>query len=187
MSSKTWLWVLLGVAGIVLIALVGSYNGLVSAKVGVDAGWAQVENVLQRRYDLIPNLVNTVKGYAKHESGVLEEVTRLRSQWGEAKTTKDKVKASNELEGALSRLMVVVEQYPNLKANENFLKLQDELAGTENRIAVERMRYNEAVQYYNLKVVRFPSNLMASLLGYQPSTAYFKAKEGAAEPPKVEF
>jgi LemA protein len=187
MSSKVWLWGLLGFVVIFFLMLVGSYNGLVSANVGVDAQWAQVENVLQRRYDLIPNLVATVKGYAKHEAGVLEEVTRLRSQWGEAKSTPDKVKASNDLEGALGRLMVVVEKYPDLKANEGFLKLQDELAGTENRIAVERMRYNEAVQNYNLKVQRFPSNLMASIFNFKVKDAYFKAKEAAQEPPKVEF
>jgi LemA protein len=146
-----------------------------------------VENVLQRRYDLIPNLVATVKGYAKHEADVLEEVTRLRSQWGEAKTPDAKVSAANNLEGALSRLMVVVEKYPDLKANEGFLKLQDELAGTENRIAVERMRYNESVQNYNLKVQTFPSNIMASLISFKPKDAYFKAKEAAQEPPKVEF
>jgi LemA protein len=131
--------------------------------------------------------VATVKGYAKHEAGVLEEVTRLRSQWGEAKNTPDKVKASNDLEGALSRLMVVVEKYPDLKANEGFLKLQDELAGTENRIAVERMRYNEAVQNYNLKVQSFPSDLMASIFNFKVKDTYFKAKEAAQEPPKVEF
>ena len=187
MNSKVWLWAILGFVVIFALMLVGSYNGLVSANVGVDTQWAQVENVLQRRYDLIPNLVATVKGYAKHEAGVLEEVTRLRSQWGEAHTPGDKVKAANNLEGALGRLMVVVEKYPDLKANENFLKLQDELAGTENRIAVERMRYNEVVQNYNLKVQSFPSNLIASMFHFQPKDAYFKAKEAAQEAPKVEF
>ncbi len=187
MTSKIWLWALFGFIVLFGLMLVGSYNGLVSANVGVDAQWAQVENVLQRRYDLIPNLVNTVKGYAKHEREVLEEVTRLRSQWGEAKNPSDKVRASNDLEGALSRLMVVVEKYPDLKANQGFLQLQDELAGTENRIAVERMRYNEAVQTYNLKVQSFPSNLIASIFNFKPKDAYFKAKEAAKEPPKVEF
>ena len=187
MSSKIWLWVILGFAVLFCLGMVGSYNGLVSASVQIDSSWAQVENVLQRRYDLIPNLVNTVKGYAKHEKDVLTEVTALRSQWGAAKTTSEKVTASNNLEGALGRLMVVVEKYPDLKANEGFLKLQDELAGTENRIAVERMRYNEAVQNYNLKVRSFPSNIMAGIFGYQPKDVYFKAKDEAAEPPKVQF
>ncbi|HUO57716.1 MAG TPA: LemA family protein [bacterium] len=187
MSSKVWLWALFGFVAIFVLALVGSYNGLVSANVAIDNSWSNVEVDLQRRYDLIPNLVNTVKGYAKHEADVLEEVTRLRSQWGAAKSTDEKVKAANDLEGALSRLMVVVEKYPELKANEGFLRLQDELAGTENRIAVARMRYNEAVQAYNLKVQSFPSNLMAGIFGYKTKDVYFKAKPEAQEAPKVTF
>ncbi len=187
MNSKIWLWALLGFVVVFFLILMGSYNGLVSANVSIDSSWAQVENQLQRRFDLIPNLVNTVKGYAKHEANVLEEVTRLRSQWGAAKDTPSKVKAANDLESALSRLMVVIEKYPDLKANEGFLKLQDELAGTENRIAVERMRYNEAVQNYNLRVQTFPSNLMAGIFGFKTKDVYFKAKEEAKAAPKVEF
>ena len=187
MSSKVWLWALLGFVVVFFLMLIGSYNGLVSAKTGMDNAYANVDTDLQRRYDLIPNLVQTVKGYAKHEKDVLEEVTRLRSQWGAAQSSDDKVKASNDLEGALGRLMVVVEKYPDLKANENFLRLQDELSGTENRIAVARMRYNQAVQDYNLRVQSFPSNLMAGIAGYKPKDAYFKAKDGAQEPPKVQF
>jgi LemA protein len=187
MSSKIWLWALLGFVAVFALMLISSYNGLVSANVSIDSSWAQVENQMQRRFDLIPNLVSTVKGYAKHEAGVLEEVTRLRSQWGEAKDTSSKVKASNDLDGALGRLMVVIEKYPDLKANEGFLKLQDELAGTENRLAVERMRYNEVVQNYNVKVQSFPSNLMAGIMGFKPKDVYFKAKEAAKEAPKVEF
>ncbi|MBI4396643.1 MAG: LemA family protein [Elusimicrobia bacterium] len=163
------------------------YNRLVQAQETVSESWAQVENVLQRRYDLIPNLVNTVKGYASHERNLLEEVTRLRSQWGAAKTTGEKVQAAQGLEGALARLLVVAEQYPDLKANQNFLALQDELAGTENRIAVERKRYNERVREYNLITRRFPSNLVAGLTGFKTSDAYFKSAEGAGEVPKVEF
>jgi LemA protein len=187
MSSKVWLWALLGFVIVFFLMLVGSYNGLQSAKIGVDNAYGNVDVDLQRRYDLIPNLVETVKGYAKHEKDVLEEVTRLRSQWGATQNTDDKVKASNDLEGALGRLMVVVEKYPDLKANEGFLRLQDELSGTENRIAVSRMRYNEAVQGYNLKVQSFPSNLIASIFGFKPKDNYFKAKEAAQEPPKVQF
>ena len=187
MSSKVWLWALLGFVGIFILTLVGSYNGLVTANQGVDNAWANVETDLQRRYDLIPNLVSTVKGYAKHEASVLEEVTRLRSQWGQAKDTSSKVKAANDLEGALSRLMVVIEKYPDLKANEGFLRLQDELAGTENRIQVARMRFNQAVQDYNVKVQSFPSNLMASIGGFKVRDSYFKANEAAKEAPKVEF
>ncbi len=187
MSSKVWLWAILGFVVLFGLMLVGSYNGLVSSNQAVDKAWGDVETDLQRRYDLIPNLVNTVKGYAKHESSVLEEVTRLRSQWGEAKTSTDQVKAANDLEGALGRLMVVVEKYPDLKANENFLRLQDELAGTENRIAVTRQRYNEAVQDYNVKVQSFPSNLMASIGGFKVRDSYFKAKEAAQDAPQVQF
>ncbi len=187
MSSKVWLWAVLGFIVLFGLTLAGSYNGLVSSNQAVDNAWGNIQADLQRRYDLIPNLVNTVKGYAKHENSVLEEVTRLRSQWGEAHTTDEQVKAANNLEGALGRLMVVVEKYPDLKANENFLRLQDELAGTENRIAVARMRYNQAVQDYNVKVQSFPSNLMASLGGFKVRDSYFKAEQEAQEAPKVQF
>jgi len=187
MSSKIGLWVALGIGAILIFTLIGSYNGLVASSQGIDAQWAQVQNDMQRRYDLIPNLVNTVKGYAKHESSVLEEVTRLRSQWGNAKTPADQAAASDNLGSALGRLMVVVEKYPELKANENFLKLQDELAGTENRIAVERKRFNEAVLDYNVKVQSFPGNLMANMFGFKVKDAYFKANAAAQEAPKVQF
>jgi LemA protein len=166
---------------------IGGYNQLVQHQESIREGWAQVENVLQRRYDLIPNLVNTVKGYAAHERNVLEEVTRLRSQWAAAKTLEDKIGTSERLESALARLMVVVERYPDLKANQNFLALQDELAGTENRIAVERRRYNEAVRAYNVLVRRFPTNLVARLTGFQASDAYFKTQAAAREAPQVQF
>ena len=182
------------VAGIVLVLVVGvagsgigAYNHLVQGQESLHESWAQVETVLQRRYDLIPNLVNTVKGYAAHERDVLEEITRLRSQWGSAKTVDQKVQTSDQLESALGRLMVVVERYPELKANQNFLALQDELAGTENRISVERHRYNEVVKGYNVLVRSFPSSVVARLAGFQPSTAYVAAAAEAAKAPKVEF
>jgi len=188
--SKTG-WIVLGVGLLVVFGIVGSstgtYNQLVQRQESIHESWAQVETVLQRRYDLIPNLVNTVKGYAAHERNVLEEVTRLRSQWGAAKTVDQKVQASDQLEGALSRLMVVVEKYPDLKANQNFLALQDELAGTENRISVERRRYNEVVRNYNVLVRSFPAGLVAQFTGFQPSNAYFQADAGAGKAPKVEF
>jgi len=165
-----------------------SYNDLVTAKEHIPVAWAQVDTVLQRRYDLIPNLVNTVKGIAKHEKEVFTEVARLRSQWAKAGTRQQKIQASQGLESALSRLMVVVERYPDLKANQNFLKLQDELAGTENRISVERRRYNNAVGNYNKLVLRIPTNIFAKMFGYERSDDFFKAQEGAKEgPPKVEF
>lgn len=179
--------VLAVIAVIVVIGGISIYNNLVNLDEGVNTAWAQVETVLQRRYDLIPNLVNTVKGYAQHESGVLEEVTRLRSQWGEAKGPEAKVKAATELESALGRLMVVVEKYPDLKANQNFLSLQDELAGTENRISVERRRYNDAVRAYNVAIRSFPSKIVADMKGFVKRDAYFEADEKAKSAPKVQF
>jgi LemA protein len=140
--------------------LKGTYNSLVTLDEGVKAAWAQVENQLQRRYDLIPNLVETVKGYAAHEKEVFLKVTEARAKVGGATTIGDKIAANNGLSAALSRLLLVVERYPDLKANTNFIRLQDELAGTENRIAVERRRYNETVKVYNIKIRRFPTNLL---------------------------
>ena len=185
-------WIVLGVLLLVFVVIPGcigtsSYNTLVREQEGIEESWAQVENVLQRRYDLIPNLVNTVKGYASHERELFQEVTRLRSQWGAAKGVNEKVAAAKGLEGALSRLMVVVERYPELKANQNFLALQDELAGTENRIAVERRRYNQVIRQYNIAVRGFPSNIVANLTGFEKSEAYFEAGEAAREVPKVQF
>ena len=176
----------------VLLAIVvglmamGMYNGVVAKDEACNKTWGNVESVLQRRFDLIPNLVNTVKGYAQHEQGILEEITRLRSQWGEAKSTSEKVEAASGLEGALSRLMVVVENYPDLKANQNFVALQDELAGTENRINVERQRFNESVQAYNVTVRQFPTALVARLAGFPPR-APFAAAQGAETAPPVQF
>ena len=176
-----------GLVLIVVLILFGSYNKIVTMHESIDGSWAQVETALQRRYDLIPNLVSTVKGYAKHETELLESVTRLRSQWAGAGTREQKVQAASQLEGAIGRLMVVVERYPDLKANQNFLALQDELAGTENRVAVARRRYNRAVQGYNTTIRRLPGALIAGMAGFTPSDAYFKADQGAQEAPKVEF
>jgi LemA protein len=164
----------------------GNYNEFVTLDEAVKASWSQVENQLQRRYDLIPNLVETVKGYAAHEKEVLIEVTNARAKVGGAGTIGDKIKANNELTGALGRLLVVVERYPDLKANQNFLKLQDELAGTENRIAVERRRYNETVQIYNVKIRSFPANLLAGMFGFKPAT-FFEAPAAAKTAPQVKF
>jgi LemA protein len=172
---------------IVLIAwFVGVNNRLVALQENVHTAWAQVETVLQRRYDLIPNLVNTVKGYATHEKGTLEEVTRLRSQWGSAKTVDEKVKAAGQLEGTLSRLLLVAEQYPDLKANANFRDLQYELSGTENRIAVERQRYNDTARTFNTAVRQFPGSIVAGMRGFTAKT-YFEAAATAKEAPKVDF
>jgi LemA protein len=164
----------------------GMYNKLVTFDEEVKEAWAQVETVLQRRYDLIPNLVETVKGYAGHEKEVFIKVTEARSKVAGAGTIPDKIKANNQLTSALSRLLVVVERYPDLKANQNFIRLQDELAGTENRIAVARRRYNEAVKRYNVGIRKFPQNLMAKYFDFEKAS-FYEAPEAAAEVPKVKF
>ena len=184
---KKGLLIALGVVLIVGLWAGSVYNRLVNYSEAVPAAWSQVQTVLQRRYDLIPNLVNTVTGYAKHEKDVLTEITRLRSQWGEAKTQSQQMAAAGGLESALSRLMVVVEQYPQLKANENFIRLMDELAGTENRISVERMRYNETVNAYNVTVRGFPTNLVAGLFGFKKAENYFAGDKAAQQAPQVQF
>jgi LemA protein len=171
---------------IIVLSIKGTYNSMVRMDEGVKAAWAQVENQLQRRYDLIPNYVETVKGYAKHEKDVFLRVTEARSKVGGATNIRDKIGANNELSSALSRLLVVVERYPDLKANQNFIRLQDELAGTENRIAVERRRYNEAVRAYNVKIRSFPTNILAGMFGFTKAE-FFKVPEEAQEAPKVEF
>lgn len=187
---RTVWWVLIGIAVLVLLLFgtyYSTYNDIVRLDEGIDGSWAQVDNVLQRRYDLIPNLVNTVKGYATHERELLEEVTRLRSQWASAGSMQEKVEAAEAMEGALARLMVVVENYPDLKANQNFLALQDELAGTENRIAVERRRYNDAVRQYNTRIRAIPGAWVAGMSGFERSDAYFEAAAAAREAPRVQF
>lgn len=189
-SKKKTLLIVLAVIVVLALALysffAGNYNKFVTMDVGIKAAWSQVENQLQRRYDLIPNLVETVKGYAKQEHDVLVEVTNARAKVGGAGTVPDKIAANNELTGALSRLMVVVERYPDLKSNQNFMKLQDELAGTENRIAVERMRYNESVKVYNEAIRSFPANMLAGMYGFKEA-AFFEAPKDAKAAPKVKF
>lgn len=169
-----------------LLWLKGTYNSLVTMDENINGAWAQVENQLQRRYDLIPNLVETVKGYASHEREVFLKVTEARSKVGGAGTIPQKIEANNQLTAALSRLLLVVERYPDLKANTNFIRLQDELAGTENRIAVERRRFNETVRVYNIKIRRFPTNFIAGMFGFEKST-FFEVPEERQEAPKVEF
>jgi LemA protein len=164
----------------------GTYNTFVTMDEAVKGSWSQVENQLQRRYDLIPNIVETVKGYAKFEKDTLTEVTNARAKVGGAGTIDDKIKTNNELTGALSRLLLVVERYPDLKANQNFIRLQDELAGTENRIAVERKRYNETVQAYNVKIRSFPANILAGMFGFKAAT-FFQVPEAAKAAPQVKF
>jgi LemA protein len=166
---------------------VGRRNQMAIKREAVNAAWAQVDVVLQRRADLIPNLVETVKGFAVHEEQVFGEIARARSALIGAKTPTDKIAANGALDSALSRLLVITENYPQLKSNENFLRLQDELAGTENRTAVERRRYNEAVQDYNTYISLFPNSLVASIAGFTRNDAYFKTDEGARTAPKVNF
>ena len=188
---KKWRSVVI-VAGVILIALlmtVSSYNSLVTKQEAAKTAWSQVENQYQRRFDLIPNLVETVKGFAKQEREVLTEVTRLRSQWGEARTTGNIAQAQQAargLDAVLSRLLLVVERYPELKSNQNFLKLQDQLEGTENRISVERRRYNLAVKDYNISIRRFPTNFLASMFGFS-RMSLFEAEVEAQKAPKVKF
>ena len=162
-------------------------NELAVQNEAIAGAWSQVDVALQRRADLIPNLVSTVKGFAAQEKSVIDSVTAARAQLGGARTPQEKIAANTQLDGALSRLLVVVENYPNLKSNENFLRLQDELAGTENRIAVERRKYNEVVQRYNTQIALFPNNLIASMSGFQRNDAYFKTEPGARTAPKVAF
>jgi len=184
---------LIAVIVIVLIALVvgGQYvgvrNTLVTKNESVRSAWSQVDVVLQRRADLIPNLVETVKGYAQQEQTVFGEIARARSALLGAQTPAQKIAANGQLDGALGRLLALSENYPQLKSNENFQRLQDELAGTENRIAVERKRYNDTLQDYNTYVQRFPNNIYAGFSGFKPNDAYFKASEGSREVPKVNF
>jgi LemA protein len=168
-------------------SLMSARNDLVTEREGVKSAWSQVDVVLQRRLDLIPNLVETVKGAATHEEKVIGEVTEARAAMMGAKTPQERIQANSQLDGALGRLMVVVENYPNIKANENFLRLQDELAGTENRIAVERRKYNEVVQRYNTDIALFPKNIAAGMFGFQREDAYFKADTAAKDAPKVKF
>ena len=189
MKWTTGTKVFVGIAVVVVLLLLwfwGSYNGLVNADEKVNEQWSNVESQYQRRVDLIPNLVNTVKGFAHQELEVFTEVTRLRSQWAAAATREQKIATATEIEGALSRLLVVAESYPQLKSNENFLALQAELAGTENRIAVERMRYNEYARALNVKIRRFPTNVVASWFGFE-NASYFEADQGAEHAPTVSF
>ncbi|HHY03590.1 MAG TPA: LemA family protein [Thermoanaerobacterales bacterium] len=178
--------VILVIIAIVALIVFGSYNSLVSADEDVNNKWSQIDNQLQRRADLIPNLVETVKGYAAHEKSVFAEVTKAREKLIGASGVAQKAEASEELSGALSRLLAIAENYPDLKADANFRQLQDELAGTENRIAVARMDYNNAVQAYNSKIRKFPTVIIANMFGFEKKP-YFKAEEGTRQAPEVNF
>lgn len=186
---KKGIGVLLVIAVIILIPLfmmAGSYNGLVSSRENVMEKKSQIDNQLQRRADLIPNLVNVVKGYAAHEKEVMEAVSDARAKLAGAADTSEKLKANQELNSALARLLMVVENYPDLKANENFRDLQVQLEGTENRIAVARRDYNNAAMSYNTRIKRFPTVIFAGMLGFK-ETPYFEAEESAKQVPEVNF
>jgi LemA protein len=183
--------IILGVLIIVAIVVGGQFvsvrNDLVTQREAVNASWSQVDVVLQRRADLIPNLVETVKGFASHETEVFKDIANARAALIGGRTPQEKIQANDQLTGALSRLLVISENYPQLRSNENFLRLQDEIAGTENRIAVERRKYNETVQHYNTSIQMFPDNIVASLGGFERNDAYFKTEPGARTAPKVQF
>ena len=179
--------VLVVVALIFGFQLMGNRNELVQERESINGAWSQVDVALQRRADLIPNLVETVKGFAKQELDVMKAVTDARAQLGGAKSPQEKIDANSKLDGALSRLLVIVENYPQLKSDANFLRLQDELANTENRIAQERRKYNQTVQKYNTDIELFPKNIAASMFGFQRNDAYFKADAASKTPPKVKF
>lgn len=171
---------------ILIMMMVGSYNSLVSLEEGVDKAYSDISVMLERRADLIPNLVNTVKGYVEHEEGIIESITSARENLLNADTLSEKAEANNELTSSLNALMVIVENYPDLKASENFINLNDELSGTENRIANARNEYNEAVEAYNSKRKRFPTNLLANMFGFEKKE-YFEVDPAKTEVPKVEF
>ena len=191
---KTALIVVLAVVLVVAVAALAAgskyfsvRNDLVTQRNAMDAAWADVEVVLQRRADLIPNLVETVKGFAKHETEVFKDIADARAALMGGRTPQEKIQANDQLSGALSRLLVIAENYPQLRSNENFLRLQDEIAGTENRIAVERRKYNEVLQRYNTSIELFPNNIVASIAGFTRNDAYFKTEPGARTAPKVQF
>lgn len=168
-------------------SLMGTRNELVTEREAIRGAWSQVDVVLQRRADLIPNLVEAVKGFAKQEQDVIGKVTEARAAMMGARTPQEKIAANSQLEGALSRLMVVVENYPQLKSDANFMGLQDELANTENKIAVERRKYNDTVQKYNTSIELFPKNIAASLFGFTRNDAYFQTEPAKREAPQVKF
>lgn len=174
------------IIGIALVLIVPKYNSLVNGEEQVEASWAQVENQLQRRFDLIPNLVQTVKGYAAHEEEVFTQIADARTQYGGAATVEEAAEANDDLTSALSRLLVIVENYPQLKADVQFTQLMDELSGTENRLAVARQDYNEVVRTFNGDVRSFPGNLIAGMFGFD-SKEYFEAANGAETAPSVNF
>lgn len=183
---KKGLTIALVVIALIALFCIGQYNGMVTKSENVDAKYGDLDAALQRRADLIPNLVNTVKGYMQHEDAVIEKVTTARENLNKAKTIDEKQEANEQLTASLNSLMVVVENYPDLKASENFLSLQDELAGTENRITTARRDYNDVVKSYNTSIKKFPGSIFAGMFGFE-SKPYFEADEKSKEVPSVSF
>ena len=180
-------WIVLAIIVIIVIAIIAMYNGLVSAKVKVDNAWSQIDVQLQRRFDLIPNFVDTVKGYAAHESETLEKVTQLRTSWANAGTVAEKAELDNQLSGALKTIMAVSENYPDLKANQNFSELSEELRNTENKISFSRQFYNDSVTMYNQKLQLFPSNIIAGMFNFTPRELFTAESDEARKNVKVDF
>lgn len=180
-------WIILIIVAVIIFWIIGSYNGLVTLKQRVSNGWSQIDVQLQRRFDLIPNLVETVKGFAKHEEAVFTKVAELRTSWAGASTVKEKAELSNELSGALKTIMAVSENYPDLKANQNFSELQEELRNTENKISYSRQFYNDTVTRYNTKLELFPSNIIASMFHFTAETLFEAESTEARKNVKVDF
>ena len=181
-----WIIIVLVIVVILLFFVIGLYNNLVTLKMRVKNAWAQIDTQLKRRFDLIPNLVETVKGYAAHEQGTLEKVIDARNTYATATSVEDKANANNQLTETLKNLFALAEAYPDLKANENFMALQTELSGTEDKIAYSRQFYNDTVQMYNTAIMKFPANLIAGMLGFKEE-AFFKIDDAQKEPIKVQF
>ena len=181
------LWIIIGIVVLLIIFIISMYNSLVRLRQKVRNSWSQIDVQLQRRFDLIPNLVETVKGYMAHEEGVLEKVTALRTSWANANSVSEKAELDNELSGALKTIMAVSENYPDLKANQNFSELQQELQNTENKISFSRQFYNDSVTMYNTKIEVFPSNLIASIFGFKPEDLFKAESEEARQNVKVDF
>ncbi len=185
-KTNIGLIVIIAIIAIIAVMLISGYNGLVSKKEAVDSSLSNLDVMLQRRADLIPNLVNTVKGYTSHENEVIDKITEARSKLVNASSVEEKSNANDELTNSLNALMVVVENYPDLKSSQNYIQLSDELAGTENRIAVSRKDYNDAVRSFNTSIKRFPNNILVGMFGFEQE-AYFEASESSKEVPSVSF
>ena len=180
-------WIILAIVVILVIAIISMYNGLVSSRVKVDNPWSQIDVQLQRRFDLIPNFVETVKGYAAHESETFEKITSLRTSWANANTVAEKADLDNQLSGALKTIMAVSENYPDLKANQNFSELSEELRNTENKISFSRQFYNDTVTMYNQKLQIFPSNIIANMFNFTPRELFTVDNAEARKNVKVDF